>query len=111
MTLSPTLIERAARVMFEREYRDSVLELPHAWKAEAQYWRDHATAALTAAGFDKMEEALRQIDGGTDNATEFFKVRMGNRKSPTWYAVNVLQDYLAAAQGAARQALAALKDI
>lgn len=57
----------------------------------------------------ELEAALRQIDKGTDNATELFAVRLGSRKSPTWHAVNVFQDYLAAGQGTARTALEGAK--
>lgn len=72
-----------------------------------------AAQVLMSVGFpthliervERLEEALRQIDGGTTNAAMFFKERMGNRKSPTWWAVNVLQDYLLAAQGTARSVL------
>lgn len=57
------------------------------------------------ARIETLETGLRQIDIGTDNAAEFFEARLGARKSPTWGAVNVLQDYLAAAQGTARSLL------
>lgn len=54
---------------------------------------------------ERMREALATIELGSGNGIKQFKERMAGRKSPTWYAVNVLQDYLAAAQGSARQAL------
>lgn len=53
----------------------------------------------------RLEQALRQIEVGTANSLQFFKERLGDRKKPTWHAVNALQDALAAACGTAHRAL------
>ena len=54
---------------------------------------------------EALEAALRKIAGGAKTGEEMFKERLGDRKSPTWFAVNVLQDSLAACHGTAERAL------
>lgn len=54
---------------------------------------------------EALEAALRKIAGGAKTGEEMFKERLGDRKSPTWFAVNVLQDSLAACRGTAERAL------
>jgi hypothetical protein len=49
--------------------------------------------------------ALRSIAEGTDRGLELFAERMAGRGRPTWHAVNVLQDTMAATRGTARAAL------
>lgn len=53
----------------------------------------------------RLEAALQTIEGGSTLGLELFSTRMEGKKSPTWYAVNVLQDNLAACRGTARTAL------
>jgi hypothetical protein len=52
-----------------------------------------------------LPEALATIANGAANGLAEFKARLGDRKAPTWHAVNALQDNLAACQGTARTAL------
>ena len=54
---------------------------------------------------ERLRERLRSIVKGVENGQALFIERQGNRSKPIWFAVNVLQDYLAAAKGTARAAL------
>lgn len=55
---------------------------------------------------DELRKALEAIAAGTASGIATFEGRMRGKKRLTWYAVNVLQIHLAAAQGTAEQALA-----
>ena len=63
------------------------------------------TIEAQATRIEALEAALRKIAGGAKTGEEMFKERLGDRKSPTWFAVNVLQDSLAACHGTAERAL------
>jgi hypothetical protein len=57
---------------------------------------------------DALREALTKISAGSKLGIEMFETRVRERKGRlTWWAVNVLQDHLAACQGTADAALTA----
>jgi hypothetical protein len=56
---------------------------------------------------ERLRKALQTIADASAQGTEQFRERLGDRKSPTWWAVNVLQDHLACCGGHARLALEA----
>jgi hypothetical protein len=67
-----------------------------------------ASARLTAMReeIERKDEALRQIVSGSRLGAEMFATRVSECKYRlTWYAVNVLQDNLAACEGTASRAL------
>lgn len=57
------------------------------------------------AEVEGLRAKLRSIEKGAENGQALFAERQGNRAKPIWYAVNVLQDHLAACKGTARAAL------
>ncbi|MDB5584335.1 MAG: hypothetical protein JWR80_9511 [Bradyrhizobium sp.] len=59
-----------------------------------------------------LEAALRQIEGGANLGKLTFELRVKERNNRlTWYAVNVLEDNLAACAGTATKALAEIERI
>lgn len=66
-----------------------------------------ALSERTAAGeVERLREALQQIRAGSRYGIDVFEQRVRDRKDRlTWFAVNVLQDNLAACEGTASAAL------
>ena len=63
---------------------------------------DHLCTTLTTqaariaeleARVDRMREALVMLQNYAERTEATFKERLGDRKSPTWFAVNALQDF------------------
>jgi hypothetical protein len=90
------MVENAARAI--RNRAEQPIDM-----AEARYL---ARAALDASGIGEMVEALEKIRAGSKLGIEMFEARVRERKDRlTWWAVNVLQDHLAACEGTADAAL------